>query len=97
MLMRMAPGLDVYKRQDYIINVKFFQKHRCEIRQDPGDKSHEHSGPEAAVGRQSGYGDQDVYKRQLLFIAFRPQKDNKKPVPTEVEPAEAEAETEPIK
>lgn len=31
----------------------------------------------------------------LLFIAFRPQKDNKKPVPTEVEPAEAE--TEPIK
>lgn len=33
----------------------------------------------------------------LLFIAFRPQKDNKKPVPTEVEPAEAEAETEPIK
>ena len=33
----------------------------------------------------------------LLFIAFRPQKDNKKPVPTEVEPAEAEAKTEPIK
>lgn len=33
----------------------------------------------------------------LLFIAFRPQKDNKKPVPTEVEPAEAKAETEPIK
>ena len=63
---------------DYIIDVELFQEHRREIRQDPGDKSHDHSCPETAVGRQSGYGDQSAensveQRNQISSIAFQKQ------------------------